>query len=306
MKQHRIIRFSGLFLLLGVLFGLAACNDWTEMEAVDNNVKKPWEQDPALWAEYTAALRDYKKSEHFIVYARLHNSPAPAASEKDFMRCLPDSLDIVALTNADNFSRYDAEDMAVMREKGTKVLWQVDYAGRAAEFADAAKLGAWLDRVVSSVAANGMDGYSFTTDPLATDATARIVEKFAAAKSEGQLLVFEGNPLSLAAADHPKVDFIALDTEKLENVQEVKLQVLNATGYAGIAPEKLLLAAEISAPLLDEDRTEFAAVDEMSRRVIEFGPLGGLAAYNISEDYYHAEMNYQTIRGAIQTLNPAK
>ena len=48
MKQHRIIRFSGLFLLLGVLFGLAACNDWTEMEAVDNNVKKPWEQDPAL------------------------------------------------------------------------------------------------------------------------------------------------------------------------------------------------------------------------------------------------------------------
>ena len=156
MKQHRIIRFSGLFLLLGVLFGLAACNDWTEMEAVDNNVKKPWEQDPALWAEYTAALRDYKKSEHFIVYARLHNSPEPAASEKDFMRCLPDSLDIVALTNADNFSRYDAEDMAVMREKGTKVLWQVDYAGRAAEFADAAKLGAWLDRVVSSVAANGI------------------------------------------------------------------------------------------------------------------------------------------------------
>jgi len=117
MKQHRIIRFSGLFLLLGVLFGLAACNDWTEMEAVDNNVKKPWEQDPALWAEYTAALRDYKKSEHFIVYARLHNSPEPAASEKDFMRCLPDSLDIVALTNADNFSRYDAEDMAVMQPK---------------------------------------------------------------------------------------------------------------------------------------------------------------------------------------------
>lgn len=35
----------------------------------------------------------------------------------------------------------------------------------AAEFADAAKLGAWLDRVVSSVAANGMDGYSFTGFP---------------------------------------------------------------------------------------------------------------------------------------------
>jgi len=212
----------------------------------------------------------------------------------------------VTLTNADNFSKFDAEDMDVMREKGTKVLYQVDYAARAEEFADMQALDAYLDRVVAAVAANGMDGYSFTTDPLATDATARIVEKFAAAKSEGQLLVFEGNPLSLAAADRPRVDFVALDTEKLENVQEVRLRVMNATGYAGIAPEKLLLAAEISAPLLDEDRTEFAAVEEMSRRVIEFGPLGGLAAYNIAEDYYHAEMNYQTIRKAIQTLNPAK
>ena len=229
MKQHRIIRFSGLFLLLGVLFGLAACNDWTEMEAVDNNVKKPWEQDPALWAEYTAALRDYKKSEHFIIYARLHNSPEPAASEKDFMRCLPDSLDIVALTNADNFSRYDAEDMAVMREKGTKVLWQVDYAGRAAEFADAAKLGAWLDRVVSSVAANGMDGYSFTGipnagDPAAVQAAALIVSKLSA--DESKLLVFEGNPLFVAEADRAKVDYFILDTEKTEDVGDVKLQIL--------------------------------------------------------------------------------
>ena len=142
--------------------------------------------------------------------------------------------------------------------------------------------------------------------PLAAEATARIVEKLSAAKSEGQIIVFEGSPLSLAAADRARIDYIALDTEKIENVQEVKLQILNATGYAGIAPEKLLLSAEISAPLFDEERTEFAAVEEMARRVVEFGPVGGLAAYNISEDYYHAEMNYQTIRTAIQTLNPAK
>ncbi|MFQ7387640.1 MAG: glycoside hydrolase family 18 [Alistipes sp.] len=181
-------------------------------------MEKPWEQDPALWAEYTAALRAYKQSEHFIVYARLHNSPEKASSEQDFMRCLPDSLDIVTLTNADNFSKFDAEDMDVMREKGTKVLYQVDYAARAEEFVDMQALDAYLDRVVAAVAANGMDGYSFTTDPLATDATARIVEKLLR-RNRGQLLVFEGNPLSLAAADHPKVDFIALDTEKLENVR---------------------------------------------------------------------------------------
>ena len=222
------------------------------------------------------------------------------------MRCLPDSLDIVTLTNADNFSTYDAEDMAVMREKGTRVLYQVDYAARKAEFSTETALKAYLDGVIASVAANGLDGYSFTTDPLDAVATASIVATLSAAKTDGQLLVFEGNPLSVAAADREKLDYVVLDTETAENTTDVRLQVLNATGYAGIPAERLLLAAEIDKPLQDADRTEYAAVERMAQCVVEFGPLAGFAAYNIAGDYYHAEMNYQTIRTAIQTLNPSK
>ena len=303
MKQTSIYR---LILPVVVLLLGASCSDWTETENIDNTVLKPWEQDPALWADYTAALRAYKASEHYLSYARLHNSPSPAASEQDFMRCLPDSLDIVTLTNADNFSAYDAEDMAAMHEKGTKVLYQVDYAARKAEFSTEAALKTYLDGVIAAVAANGLDGYSFTADPLDAAATATIVATLSAARSDGQLLVFEGNPLSVAEADRAKLDFVVLDTEKAENTTEVQLLVLNATGYAGIAPEKLLLAAEIDAPLQDEDRTEYAAVELMARCVVEYGPLAGFAAYNIAGDYYHAEMNYQTIRTAIQTLNPSK
>lgn len=289
-----------------LLLAAVSCSDWTEMETVDNTVSKPWEQDPALWADYTAALRAYKQSEHYLSYARLYNSPAQATSEQDFMRCLPDSLDIVTLTNADNFSAYDAEDMAVMREKGTRVLYQVDYAGRKAEFAGAAALASYLDGVIASVAANGLDGYSFTTDPLDAAATASIVATLSAAKTDGQLLVFEGNPLSVAAADRDKLDYVVLDTEKVENTTDVRLQVLNATGYAGIPANRLLLAAEIDAPLQDADRTEYAAVALMARCVVEYGPLAGFAAYNIAGDYYHADRNYSTIREAIQTLNPSK
>lgn len=303
MKQTSIYR---LILPVVVLLLGASCSDWTETENIDNTVLKPWEQDPALWADYTAALRSYKASEHYLSYARLHNSPSPAASEQDFMRCLPDSLDIVTLTNADNFSAYDAEDLAAMHEKGTKVLYQVDYAARKAEFSGEATLKTYLDGVIAAVAANGLDGYSFTADPLDAAATATIVATLSAARSDGQLLVFEGNPLSVAAADRAKLDFVVLDTETAENTTGVQLQVLNATGYAGIAPEKLLLAAEIDAPLQDADRTEYAAVELMARCVVEYGPLAGFAAYNIAGDYYHAEMNYQTIRTAIQTLNPSK
>ena len=303
MKQTSIYR---LILPVVVLLLGASCSDWTETENIDNTVLKPWEQDPALWADYTAALRAYKASEHYLSYARLHNSPSPAASEQDFMRCLPDSLDIVTLTNADNFSAYDAEDMAAMHEKGTKVLYQVDYAARKAEFSGEAALKTYLDGVIAAVAANGLDGYSFTADPLDAAATAMIVATLSAARSDGQLLVFEGNPLSVAEADRAKLDFVVLDTEKAENTTEVQLLVLNATGYAGIAANRLLLAAEIDAPLQDADRTEYAAVALMARCVVEYGPLAGFAAYNIAGDYYHAEMNYQTIRTAIQTLNPSK
>ena len=303
MKQTSIYR---LILPVVVLLLGASCSDWTETENIDNTVLKPWEQDPALWADYTAALRAYKASEHYLSYARLHNSPSPASSEQDFMRCLPDSLDIVTLTNADNFSAYDAEDMATMREKGTRVLYQVDYAARKAEFSGEAALKAYLDGVIAAVAANGMDGYSFTADPLDAAATATIVATLSAAKGDTRLLVFEGNPLSVAAADRAKLDFVVLDTEKAENTTEVQLQVLNATGYAGIPAGKLLLAAEIDAPLQDADRTEYAAVELMARCVVEYGPLAGFAACNIAGDYYHADRNYSTIRQAIQMLNPSK
>ncbi len=303
MKQTSIYR---LILPVVVLLLGASCSDWTETETIDNTVLKPWEQDPVLWADYTAALRSYKASEHYLSYARLHNSPSPASSEQDFMRCLPDSLDIVTLTNADNFSAYDAEDMAAMHEKGTRVLYQVDYAARKAEFSGEAALKTYLDGVIAAVKANGLDGYSFTADPLDAAATATIVATLSAARSDGQLLVFEGNPLSVAAADRAKLDFVVLDTEKAENTTEVQLQVLNATGYAGIPAGKLLLAAEIDAPLQDADRTEYAAVELMARCVVEYGPLAGFAACNIAGDYYHADRNYNTIRQAIQTLNPSK
>ena len=289
-----------------LLLAAVSCSDWTEMETVDNTVSKPWEQDPALWSDYTAALRAYKQSEHYLSYARLHNSPAQAASEQDFMRCLPDSLDIVTLTNADNFSAYDAEDMATMHEKGTRVLYQVDYAARKAEFSAEAALKAYLDGVIAAVKANGLDGYSFTADPLDAAATASIVATLSAAKTNGQLLVFEGNPLSVPETDRAKLDYVVLDTQTAETTTDVRLQVLNATGYAGIPAAKLLLAAEIDTPLQDADRTEYAAVELMARCVVEYGPLAGFAAYNIAGDYYHADRNYNTIRQAIQTLNPSK
>lgn len=310
MKRINII--APIFVcILAVLCVLTSCDDWTDTETIDKKVERPQDQNPELWAQYTAALMGYKQSEHFITYALLHNSPETATSEKDFMRGLPDSLDIVSLTNADNFSAHDEKDLLLMKEKNTKVLYQVDYAARSEEFNTTGLLSTYLDRVISAVKDLHLDGFSFTGIPNAGDdsraaAAALIVEKLSAAKADGQLLVFEGNPLFVAPADRSKVDYFVLDTENTDNVTELKMQVRAATGYADVPAEKLLLAAYIGAALLDEEQTEHVAITEMTKRVVSLGPLAGLGIYNIGEDYYDAEMNYKLTRNAIQTLNPSK
>ena len=93
-----------MILPVAALLLAAACSDWTETESVENSVRKPWEQDPALWADYTAALRAYKAGSHTLVMASFENGSTNPTSEKDCLRSLPDSLDAVSLTNADNFS----------------------------------------------------------------------------------------------------------------------------------------------------------------------------------------------------------
>ncbi|OKZ28198.1 MAG: hypothetical protein BHV68_23115 [Bacteroidales bacterium 43_8] len=296
-------------ILLVASIASTACSDWTDTEAVENNVIKPWEQGPELWAQYTQMLRDYKQREHFLVIAHFDNAPKVATGEKDFMRGLPDSLDMVILTNADNFSRYDAEDMATMREKGTKVLYRVDYAARMEELADAAKLGAYLDKVIASVRENGMDGYSFTGipyqgDAVRAEAAALLVQKLSA--DEQKTLIFEGDPTFVAKADRAKVDYFVLNTENTENVTDVKMQVARALGYLTIPASKLLLAADVAAPIMDEEKVEQNAVTELTARVVSLGPLCGLAVHNVKKNYYSAERNYPLVCEAIQTLNPSK
>lgn len=286
------------------VFALMSCSDWTELETVSIETGRPWQNDPELWARYMEVLRDYKASEHFTIFAHLQNSPETAGSERDFMRCLPDSLDIVSLTNGDRFSQYDREDLKMMHDMGTKVLYHIDYACRKAEMGD---LSTCLAKAVETVKTEGLDGYSFTADPLDEAATAQIVSTLVAAKSGSQLIVFEGNPLTLNAEDRAKMDFVVLNTEATDNALDLHLQILLALDdYSGIAPDKLLLGAKVGETIRDEYGVKCPAVEEIARKVIEYGPVRGIGVYNIGDDYYHAGKNYESICRVIQILNPSK
>lgn len=306
----------GLILLLSLL--ITSCSDWTEVESIKQKTQRPQEQDPELWAQYTAALKEYKKSDHTLVLASFANGAVSLTSEIGCLRALPDSLDVVLLTNADNFSAYDREDLPVLKEKGTRLVYSVDYVKRAGEFTDLAALSSYLDRVVARVGELNLDGFSFSGIPVyggtqaeqdAQKAVAALfIEKFAAVAGPGKnlLLIFEGDPQFIAAADRSKIDYFVLDTDFTDNATDLKLQVVRALNASAIPREKLLLGAMTEFEFVDEDKVGSEAIPALTMRVTELGPLGGLCVYDANKDYFGAEIVYPLTRGAIQTLNPSK
>ena len=238
---------------------------------------------------------------------------------KDCLRSLPDSLDVVSLTNADNFSEFDREDLAVLKEKGIRAVYFVDYASRSTEFADMTALGAYLDKVVARTRELNLDGLSFSgipvfgsdTEQAAQKAVAALfIEKFAAVAGPGKelLLLFEGDPQFLAAADRDKVDYFVLDTKETDNATDLKLQVLRALNAGNVPSDRLLLGAMTEYEFTDEDKGTSDAVTALTMRIPEIGgqPLAGLCVYNVNVDYFGADFIYPLTRTAIQTLNPSK
>lgn len=306
-----------ILFLLYAAFAALSCSDWTDIEPVDINYKDASQQDPELWARYMTALRAYKlESEHYITYASFNNGAETSKDEGAYLRSLPDSLDFVSLANAEHITAYDREDIPVLQEKNTRVLYLVDYAARMNELADASKLGAWLDKAMATAKELDLDGFAFTGIPLygGTDAdqTARkeaakqIVEKLSA---YGKTLVFEGDPAFVANAGQlDKLNYVVLNTADIGHAVALKLYVTNMLNTHGeqLPKEKIILAAKIGNKIMDEENQKQDAVVDMTDRVVSLGHLGGLAIYNPGGDYQPVQMNYQTCRTAIQLMNPSK
>lgn len=66
MKQT--IKYLILALLIPAAYCFTACD--TDIEPIDQQIIKPDQQDPAQYAAYLAALKAYKASEHYVVYAK--------------------------------------------------------------------------------------------------------------------------------------------------------------------------------------------------------------------------------------------
>lgn len=307
--------YTGLLLLL-VIVMTASCSDWNEPTPVDINPQHVKEQNSELWARYMEVLRIYKQEHpHYIAYGNFDNGVEQPVNEGNYLRSLPDSLDIVTLANPENITAYDREDILILQEKSIRVLYLVDYVAKMADLTDVSALGTWLDKAVATATELKLDGFAFNGLPSYGGSAAEQVARKEAAQlivsklsTAGKTLVFEGDPAFVDAGDLDKLNYVVLNTAGIESAVNLKIQVKNVLEtYGTLLPkEKLLLAAKTGSTLIDEENMKQDAVSDMTDRVVSLGPLGGLAIYALGDGYYQANMNYRTCRAAIQLMNPSK
>lgn len=278
MKLKRII--SGI-LMLCVAAVFPACDEWTGPESVDVAAASPDAKDPAAWAAYTATVRAYKSTDHRLVYACLRNAPAVSTSERDFMRSLPDSVDIVSLQNVP--SKADLEDLPRMRELGTRVLYPLRPGDDAALTA-------------STAARHRFDGIVLKAERPFDNLSATLQ-----ALGKPGLLVYEGDPSELLAADLAAFDRVVLPSAQLVYQSDMDLLLDNAL-LAGLTPGKLIFAVTPGVVLRDYRNRKQDAIT-FGAQITTSNNLGGIALNDIGRDYYHVGLNYLRTRQLIARLN---
>ena len=95
------------------------CDDWTDME---NKFDEPYNANDA---QYYAALRDYKKTDHSICFGWFSGWTGTGDNMYNMLRGIPDSMDVVSLWGAAfNLSEGQVSDLKEVREvKGTRILY---------------------------------------------------------------------------------------------------------------------------------------------------------------------------------------
>ncbi len=110
------------------MLALAACSDWTETESIRLNQPGIAEQNPELYVKYLENLREYKKSEHKLVYVWFDNSEKIPFNRAHHITDLPDSVDVVSMIHPDNLVEWELKEINQVRnEKAMKVIYNVDF-----------------------------------------------------------------------------------------------------------------------------------------------------------------------------------
>jgi hypothetical protein len=111
-----------------------ACSDWTEPEPLSVENPSVEIDNPALYQQYLENLRNYKNTYHQLLIGFFDNSDKSFLSRGTHIASVPDKVDVVALMYGDDLTGTELAEITTLRkDKGTKVIYSIDYDAIAAQ-----------------------------------------------------------------------------------------------------------------------------------------------------------------------------
>lgn len=256
---------------------LVACSDWTEPESL--KVKTP-SIDAGLYADYLKNLKAYKAGAHQVVFLAYENSAGRPANQSQHLTVLPDSADFILLNNPDGLNPVIASEMVEVREKGTRVVYNVDFPTFETEWVQILKedttgelteedaLAHFTKRTNEMLALCdkwGYDGITITypgralvtlpeSDKPAYDARQKsFLEPIIAwrAKHRKNALSFVGNPQFLLEDNRAilaECDYIILQTDAAANADELTVKALSAVNATDVPADRIVVGTQTTRP----------------------------------------------------------
>ena len=324
-------------LLLATTFGLPSCEDWTDVDNLSVEYENVEQQNPELYSRYLASLREYRKTDHTLVYAWYDNSVKVPVSRAHYLRDVPDSIDVVGLIHPDSLTQSEIEQMNYLREqKGMKIVYTIDFDGMKTDYTNIVEpadpdrdfrsyLTDTLSYTLSLLKKYPYDGicisYTGKSTVLMDDAEKKeymenencfigILEDWCS-RNEGVELTFFGQPDNLL--DKTILDrcpTILLDGRTATATNELTT-LMTRNWIADYAGRYGMVVA--GTPLLGTNKyAAFSdgtpAMDAVAARACTPQQGAGIRAvgvYDFSGDYFNADNTYKNMRNMISTLNPS-
>lgn len=323
--------------------GFTACSDWTENESLDVNVPNIENIDPDVYAKYLESLRNYKLTDHKLVYVWYDNSTKDAVNRSHHLTAMPDSIDVIALMYPDNLTDRELQEMQSVREnKGMKFIFSIGYETIKLEYDNALEEGAEVneDEFVTfltgkvndylaladkysydgiSIKYNGKSTLHMTEKELATytkfqNAYMSPIKSWYDAHNS-KSIIFEGKPQNLL----DKTILKSCKSIIINAMDEVSTQamdfILEMVAVDEVPSDRFIV--QVSTASLDpsDNKTGYFNYEKGIRAIPQTAiwlaqpsaryKKSGIAIYNVQNDFFNPTLTYPYTRGAINTLNPS-
>ena len=315
-----------------------SCSEWTTPESLEFEKNSIQQTDPELYRQYCEAVKEYKGSDHKVMYVTFDNVEKISNGSHNIVM-LPDSVDYVQLHNPE-IAEPVLKEMNAMREKlGTRFVLRFSYNECLAEYQTLeptepeAGIPTFEDffagqfaKVTAKVAEYGLDGFTFaftcgnpyemmTSDRSALEQAQQMafpqVAEWIGANADKKFF-FEGYPhYILVDGVVSAAEYVILPTRSERATGDLAYRALQAVNSGKIAKDtRFLFAVETPSFIEEEYLVGQFVLGEQIPLAAEWIAAdasfekSGLAVWNVQRDYFDTKKIYSTVRRAIKTMNP--